>query len=296
MKHYRLLLFLLLTVISHSQAQPYLDLVNVQLAYESTSSIYKGKDDGKLEWTNLSAGLNLPQEVGKYDLLLLSPQWEKKSFTQGDKAYSSLSFPLSWRHLMKDTVNTIILAAIVRYNGPSGSMMRSNNFQPAAAAIYLHNYSEKFTLKLGLYYSREFFGHYWLPLIGADWQLNDRWMIWGLLPKSAVIDYTITPGCHVGFAYKGIDESYRIEDAFNDSWMRFSQGQVKLFTDVYIKGTPLVFTAEAGHSAFTKFIAGEGFGHKGTTTNPTENVYLKAGIAVRYITMKSFRTPRTPLN
>ena len=134
-------------------------------------------------------------------------------------------------------------------------------------------------LKGGLYYNKEFFGNYFLPLIGGEWKPNERMSIFGLLPNNLFIDYKLSETIHTGFVFKGITASFRLKVTNNYDYIRMEEGQFKFFADYYVKKN-IVINIEAGHTLKREY--GFGFLNKESTSAEFNDGYLlKAGIYYR---------------
>ena len=107
--------------------------------------------------------------------------------------------------------------------------------------------SDKLKFKLGLFYNREFFGNFFVPLAGVDWRVNDRFQMYGVLPTSYRFEYAIVKQIlYGGLAFKSYTRSYRLSDA-NHDYVKNMELQAKAFVDVYIKKKFVLF-AEFGRT------------------------------------------------
>jgi hypothetical protein len=110
---------------------------------------------------------------------------------------------------------------------------------------YVH--SSKLKIKLGLYYNREYFGNFFVPLAGVDWRVSDRFQMYGVLPTFYRFEYAlIKQKLYAGLAFKSYTRSYRLSDV-NHDYVKNSELQAKLFVDVYIKKRFVLF-AEFGRT------------------------------------------------
>jgi hypothetical protein len=310
MKFKQALFFVSLFSIS-ARCQPYLNIANFQFGKYEPSTVYTGSNDWETTTDYIDFNINLPIRFKSKQLLLISPRWMQKSYfsespiiqnlTNGtsvvldgtstfNSTYNSLMFPVSWVQPLKDTTKKIVISGIYRFNYEKRLNPSSSNDQIGGAIIYSKKHSKKFGWQAGLYYNRETFGNLFLPLVGVDWHPSDRIFCWALLPQYAVIDYMVAPSIHVGFGFRGIQESYTengLQNHFN-----FSEGHLRLYADYYIPKTSFVLTFEVGNTVAREFVFNNQDNGKNSQTKiyPTESMFSRVGIAYRFVTDKAFRT------
>jgi hypothetical protein len=96
-----------------------------------------------------------------------------------------------------------------------------------------------------LYYNKEFFGNFFIPLFGIDWKVTDRFLIYGTLPNSMKFSYALAPSkISAGVAFRSLTRSYRGEDV--NTFVRYNELQLKGFLDFYVTPKNVVFL-EAGY-------------------------------------------------
>lgn len=289
-----LLRFCILLITTSSQAQPVFDVLQTQYVESPASAIYKGGDEAECTIGYFQAQANLPWKHNLRHITIFNPIYEARSFRISTplgtsvQRYLSGALSVSHRMLLRDTTHHLLAALAIRHYGANGITPSENSITPAAALLYGRQQSEKFTWRLGAYYSRECFGNFWLPLLGFDWQASKNFRCWGILPRYAVFDYAITPRVHSCLFYKGITDSYR--EKGND-YFTYIEGQVRIGLEYYLSHTPLVFTADAGHSASRNFISYSDLLQEETEISPTEGLLFRIGISWRVVTDQSFRAP-----
>ncbi len=121
--------------------------------------------------------------------------------------------------------------------------------QTGGAFVQSVRVSNKVKLKAGLYYNREFFGDFVLPLAGIEWRMNNRMWMYGLLPNSMRMEYKISKELYTGIAFKSITNSFRYKD--EPGYFKWQDNHAGIFTDWYLPGK-FVLSAEAGHTLFRK--------------------------------------------
>src|SRR5205814_8968360 len=123
--------------------------------------------------------------------------------------------------------------------------INDKTFQAGGAIIASHTVNNHFKYSFGAYYNREFFGDYFLPLVGIEWKASPRLHVFGLLPNDFTVDYRVNKAFHTGFVFKGITTSFRYSPSSYADYYRMDEGQLKLFADLYMTKT-LVLNVEGG--------------------------------------------------
>ncbi len=292
------LLFFVFTMCfwQHALAQPYLDLAAVQLADMPVSEFYKGADEARIDNNLKGIQLNIPIILNQRNVLLFSPGYRYRSYFQNDTKtnFYTLYFPLALAHTFEDTTNKIVTVGIYRYNASTDFKMGSKVDMLGGAVLFNKTVSKKFIGKLGVYYNREFFGNYFLPLLGCEWHPSEKIFIFGTLPQNAVLDYTFCPALHGGINYLGFEESYKQQGV--NSYSRLSEGLLKFFVDWYIPRTPLVLSVEVGNTVGREYTihSEEDNVVSDNKFKPAESMVFRTALAFRFVTNKEFMTPRKP--
>jgi hypothetical protein len=245
-----------LLIITSSQAQPVFDVLQTQYVESPASAIYKGGDEAECTIGYFQAQANLPWKHNLRHITIFNPIYEARSFRISTplgtsvQRYLSGALSVSHRMLFRDTTHHLLAALAIRHYGANGITPSENSITPAVALLYGRQQSEKFTWRLGAYYSRECFGNFWLPLLGFDWQASKNFRCWGILPRYAVFDYAITPRVHSCLFYKGITDSYR--EKGND-YFTYIEGQVRIGLEYYLPHTPISIHSRCRTQCFQEF-------------------------------------------
>jgi hypothetical protein len=303
----KIILLVLLLQCTTLVAQPYIEIAGLHYGSFNISSLYKGKDEWRVKNDWLITGINLPLKIGKRDYLLLSPSYEQKRFhddvTEFDvlslstvqspvfyeETFYSAGLPITYIHTLNDTSKRIIACYLYHQNWSSLLNPGWTTDQHGGAFIYSNNVSPKFTWKAGLYYNREFYGDYIMPLLGFEWTPNEKLFLWGLLPNNATLDFTNGGPFHIGINYRGVEDSY--SEGFND-YFHLTEGEVEFFGSYYLPHTPLAISVEVGQTVAREYEYNIRTynGDVTTKTRPAESLFFRAGIAMRVVTDKRFRT------
>ena len=293
---------------SDTFSQPFIDLLNVQYAQTSISKLYKGKDEFKVnhEWKLYT--FNAPLKLNDKKLLLISPEINSKQYQQSDstlimqqngsttiQAYSrfhehyiSYALPVTLILNLKNQ-QSISATLIYRQNKVYKNSFAWSSDQLGGAVLYTKTYSNKFKLRGGIYYNREFWGNNILPLLGFEWKASKNIYCWGVLPTSANIDVSFNK-VHAGFAFRGIEESY--SEGYS-SYFRDREGHLKLYLNYYLikknQKIGIVLLAEVGQSVNRLYQFKASNNDKISKYHPAENTFIRIGVAVRLMTNSDFK-------
>jgi len=293
---------------SDTFSQPFIDLLNIQYAQTSISKLYKGKDEFKVNHEWKSYTFNVPLKLSDKKLLLISPEINSKQYQQSDstlimqqngsttiQAYSrfhehyiSFALPVTLIHKFENQ-NSISATLIYRQNKVYENSFAWSSDQLGGAVLYTKTYSNKFKLRGGIYYNREFWGNNILPLLGFEWKASKNIYCWGVLPTSANIDVSFNK-VHAGFAFRGIEESY--SEGYS-SYFRDREGHLKLYLNYYLikknQKIGIVLLAEGGQSVNRLYQFKSSNNDKISKYHPAENTFIRIGVAVRLMTNSDFK-------
>jgi hypothetical protein len=183
----------------------------------------------------------------------------------------------------------ILTIFIIRSNNEiSGNT--GNACQYGGAIIISCQKNEKLTYKYGLYFNREFFGNFFMPLAGIDWRINAKNNLFGVLPGNMTYEHKVSSLFYYGATFRAVTNSYKLpvfdpcsSDSSMQKYMRIDDNQLAVFIDCYL-AKHVVINMEAGHSLFRKM----SMGMKGDTTplsktilTSQDNLFVKAALAYR---------------
>jgi len=144
-------------------------------------------------------------------------------------------------------------------------------------------------LKFGIYYNKEFFGNYFMPLAGIDWQINDKNTLFGVLPGNFVFEHKVSKSFRYGSAFRALTNSYRLEttdpcgngDCTGQNYLRIDDNQLGAYADTYLSKR-IVLSAESGYTILRRYR----FGFKGESIHQKtdyycDNFYFRASLVYR---------------
>jgi hypothetical protein len=296
MKVNLLIYCLLLLAPSTIFSQPYIDLINTRFLHNPKVALWNNKNPfGHNSYYNFST--TLPIEFKKDgDAIILSPYAEKwdvsLEYEDGTiRTFKTGSVILPVSLLIKSSSGNwnFLTTAIARINAELGKVT-DKKFQVGGAVLITRILNNKFNYKFGLYYNREFFGDFIMPLAGLDWKMNERDYLFGTLPGSLIYEHKISNHLYWGLNFKAFTNSYRLQtidpcysgDCSGRKYIRIEDNQLGIYGDFYFT-KHIVFTTEVGHTVLRKIK--NGFNgdnlHIKTSMSNADNLYLKSSLAYR---------------
>ena len=186
-------------------------------------------------------------------------------------SYSSVTLPLGMQVQLKNPKWKFTGLIIPKIAGADIGAAFSDVFQIGVYSLFTVTESEKFRYKFGLYYNREFFGNFFVPLVGIDWKVTDRFSVFGTLPQSFKASYAIVPSrVNAGIAFRSMTRSFRGEDV--NTFVRYNELQFKTFFDFYVTTKNVVFVEGGYFLGKTPLLY-----NNSDTKNPVASDLLKEG-------------------
>lgn len=269
----------LLYISSHfSSAQPYVDIVSIQGFFTKPAHFVLSKTDVDVNWSCVQ--LTLPIMFKDSSLFILNPGYDNWGLNYRNEKLSLNSAFLPLTYFRKISPKSrLSFTFIPRHNAETAMKVDNKTTQFGGAAVYTWRKNPTLAFKAGVYYNKEFFGNYFLPLVGIDWKATDRLSIFGLLPNNLFVDYKVTEFLHTGFIYKGVTASFRLREEVAADYFRIQEGQLKLFVDFYLT-KHMVLNLESGITAARSY--GYGLLNEDQTDLDFNDSYLfKAGVYYR---------------
>lgn len=284
-------MFVLSIPFQRISAQPYLDLLNTRFIYSPDVGLGSSRDH-PVKMQNFNFSVNLPIQFKKTgDAILLTPFVENWKITWPQNEYESqdlwgfalpVGFLKQFPHSKWSLLSMIIPRLNAQMAGETENKLQLGGFLLAALKM-----NENLIFKAGAYYNQEFFGPFFIPLLGVDWKINDKSNLFGTLPNQLVYERKLNSRVYYGAATRFITNSYRLINRrflmYDDNrYYRIDENQLGGFLDFYFT-KKLVLNLELGHSILRKLETG-----RHTTSysaslalNPMDNLYLKLSMAYR---------------
>lgn len=129
---------------------------------------------------------------------------------------------LSWLGLMLNQINA----------GPENVSLKY--YQPGFYTLFTIEKSKSLRYKLGALYKYEFSGPFIIPLVGVDWQVNDKLQVFGTLPISANIIYRPREKVGFGLSFKGSIATYGLESGGTATYIQENNNEIHALLDFYV--------------------------------------------------------------
>jgi hypothetical protein len=129
------------------------------------------------------------------------------------------------------------------------------NYSTQIGVLTTVNYvvNERLKIKPGLYYNKEFWGNFFLPIVGIEYYPNENLKIWGNIPATLFVEKKIRKNWYLSFLVRGVNNSYTLTEK---EYLYINETQVGLVSDWYMFKN-FVVALEAGHSLFRNIRTGE---------------------------------------
>lgn len=251
---------LLLSTASDILAQPFVDLINAKMQFFSPQP-YAVDKGTSLSGYQQEATVLLPLEQKNKDVILIGGDYTKLHFqTNGTSPMDANLYSTSllfgadlglknpkWR-------TTVLIIPKVNSDYVDISMDDAQ-----LGGVLMFNYKKKENLKyhFGLYYNREFFGDYFMPLLGIDWKINDRINLFGDLPNNLNVEYKVSNKIYTGASLITIISSYRLSSASGGMYVRegdksMGHDEIKVYLNAYLTKN-IVLYVEAGEAFYRSY-------------------------------------------
>jgi len=225
-------------------SQPFVDILNT--SFQSLNTTYKDSSKIKNTTSNYFLNITLPFKIDSQNTIIVRFYGENL-YSKMKLDTSNLSFnltsallPIGLQHETKNKKWRYLGLLMPKLSGHLKEETSNKDFQMGAYGLATYAKSDKFKIKFGLFYNREFFGNFFVPLFGIDWRVNDRFQMYGVLPSNYRLEYALLKKqLYVGLAMKWFTRSYHInlQNGSADPssvYIRNQELQAKAFVDFYI--------------------------------------------------------------
>jgi hypothetical protein len=250
----RIIVFLAIMFSGSATAQPYLDL--------GQAAIHASPGGDPKTFTHFRAQANLPLIMKDSSIIVINPVWEERWIRINDQsAPMHLRSFITWLTYTRSISDkwSAMLAFIPRWNGET-SIQFSEGFQAGGAALLTYKKNPSLQFKFGVYYNSEFWGNFFMPLLGLDWTINKKQRLFGILPGYFTYEYRINKRFSWGGNFRTFTNSYKLGPDLSSTvanFVRIDDNQLGAYADVYLM-PKIVLSAEAGYSIMRKVRTGYG--------------------------------------
>lgn len=228
-------LFILFCVLRSNKvsAQPFVDIVSAST--QQLKSSYVGSQNQHFV-RNTFIGVLLPIAIDSSNLFIARINGEKLhsetiGFNSNSNSLYVANISVGWQHTFKKKLSVTALL-MPKIASELNAKLNSKDFQFGTSLLFQYQFSEKLKVKAGLYYNREPFGNFFVPLVGIDWQISKRWMLYGTFPLMNKIEFMVTNFLYTGIGARVYGRSYRLNQSYNYVWNQ--ENQIKYFIDFYV--------------------------------------------------------------
>ena len=237
------------------RAQPYIDLLNVKYRFLPLTDQTIGSGDNFQE-----VSLLLPLEQKNKNYILIGGDYSNAEFINSSENSSNYtlrsgSLFLGYEQKLKDTAWSRLIMFIPKINSDNKGSSRS--FQAGGVLMYKLKKSNNLKYHFGLYYNGEFFGAYFIPLLGIDWKINSHFNLFGDLPSNLSLEMKANRNFRLGAGFTSNIATYRIHDQNDVSYIRegdktWGHDEVHLYINWYFMNHSVLFV-QAGQSVFRQY-------------------------------------------
>jgi len=270
-------------------AQPYLDVAKLTYSYSPRSGLGNKLIPLESQFYNIS--VTVPIELKKDgDAFILNPFFDHNQGNVSTKDFEIVSQGVLLGFLKKDILkNWNLLSSFILRRNKQAEKRIDNPLQYGGVILTTWKRNQFASLKFGIYYNKEFFGNYFIPLIGIDWKINEKNNLFGVLPGNMSFEHKVSETFYYGSTFRALTNSYRLPtidpcfsgDCSAKNYVRIDDNQFGVFSDVYFS-KKFVLNAEIGYTILRRYR----FGFKGDnihlrTDYKNDNFYFRTSLAYR---------------
>lgn len=240
MKNYFILYFFILSLGAWSQ--PNVDIIS----FNSQHFISNYSDSTKNKFNTQDHFLSffIPKQFGKANVLMIRLHAEQLTVTRTStvsQSYNlySLGLPIGLQLQSRNEKWKYTGIVIPKIN--SDLVDNTNyDFQLGGIGLVSRVFSKDLQVRAGLYYNTEYWGHFFMPLFGVDWKLNDKFRMYGTLPGNYRFEFKLGQKIYTGIGFRSAQRSFRLQKKYNDDFVRVRENQLKFFFEGFVFGKVLL--------------------------------------------------------
>lgn len=226
MRHSFLLILFVFIFTGHAVAQDFLDLAQVGYRYALETKAPEGSDEG-VSVSGLRVNLLLPLKLSEKTYLLPGFRYWQYNLNPGDNLQYYFA-QIGFQTQLSDKVSWQFLP-LLRTGIYDGSSAR-DGFQIGLLTLVNTVVKDNLTLGYGIYTNSELFGPLLTPVLGIDWQINDRWRLYGNFPMYNTLSYSISEKMNTGVNYVGLVTTFKGDNTYTER----QSVDVSWFFDYYL--------------------------------------------------------------
>ncbi|MEO6884184.1 MAG: DUF6268 family outer membrane beta-barrel protein [Bacteroidia bacterium] len=235
-------------------AQPYVDIVNTGCQLFSSSYVHVNNTPSQNQTNDYYLNLFFPKQLKNKDVLLFRINAERVDSYSSDSSSNSpsaslyaLSVPVGMQILSKNEKWKTTFLAIPKIAGALQNSITAKEFQMGGALLFTYQKNNFLEYKIGLYYNREAFGNFFMPLGAIEWKANKHWKFYGIIPSNYYVEYKCNDKLFFGLNFKAFTRSFQLAASQNNDYVRYNEEELKFYVDYFVYKKLLAF-AEAGYN------------------------------------------------
>jgi hypothetical protein len=285
----RVLLSFCVFISIFAKSQPYLDIAKTFYSYSPKQGLNKKTSPVESNFSGID--VTIPIELKKDgDAFLINPFFTNNQGEVSTQDFHVISEGLFIGFLKKDIFqNWNLLSSFIVRTNKEANIKLDDDWQYGGVILTTWKKNQFASFKFGLYYNKEFFGNYFMPLVGIDWKINAKNNLFGVLPGSLSFEHKVNKVFYYGVNYRALTNSYRLQDidpcfsgdCSGRNYLRIDDNQLGIYADTYLSKR-IVLTAESGYTILRRYR----YGFKGDSINSktdykNDNFYFRASLAYR---------------
>lgn len=239
--------FFFIGSVSFVVAQSHLDLISLGYRFELQQELIDS--DSEVAVGDAIFNIAIPIPIDDQDAIIFSAQNHLLSFNSDNDAsldFDNWGIRLGLAYRKQWNESWYSLAQVQGTIAGDLAAGASQSFSGGGLLILGYQAKENLQYRFGLYGAREFFGPFFVPILGVDWKVRPKLRIYGNLPITANINYTLSPRIWTGFGFIGNVASFSVREGINDTYLEQLSNQAYLYVNFYLT-TNLVFETRVGH-------------------------------------------------
>ena len=101
-------------------------------------------------------------------------------------------------------------------------------------------FNERVQVRGGLYYNSDYWGNFFMPLVGLDWKVSEKFRMYGTLPSNYRFEFKLGKKIYTGVGFRSAQRSFRLQKKYDDDFVRIRESQLKIFFEGFVIGKILI--------------------------------------------------------
>jgi hypothetical protein len=271
-------------------SQPFFDILNIK--YQYFPSQYFKNDSIEKTGKEINATLMVPFVQKDSSTIIAGINYKRINSNDIVNSFSLYSFGVwigyeyKWKNKKWSTTGFFI----PKISADEFSL-NGKNVQYGGVVLVKYRCSENLHYHLGLYYNRELFGNYFIPLIGINWKASEKIFVYGNLPATINMEYKISSSLYSGLSYNSFTATYALHGEFKEYYLKegddpIGYAQLRLFLNWYVKKSFVLFfepgvTYKRTYRLINYSNEEFNYGTSGSLSKTRNGFFLMAGMAYR---------------